>query len=168
MFKDIMLDIKATKGNPILVFISNRGFHALLIYRISHFLWKKKIPLIPLLFTRIIQILYAIDIDYRARIEGGCMIVHGVGLVIGSKVIIKKGCKLYHEVTLGIAETDENDGLPILEENVIIGAGAKVLGKIRIGKNAKIGANSVVIRDVPENHIAVGIPAKNINKKRAQ
>lgn len=84
------MDICVTDKNRLLFVISNRGFHALFIYRISNFLWKKKIQLIPLLLTRIIQILYSIDIDYRCKIEGGVTIVHGVGLVIGKGTVIKK------------------------------------------------------------------------------
>lgn len=90
LLADIYKDICVVDKNRFLFVISNRGFHALLIYRISNYLWRKKVPLIPLLLTRIIQILYSIDIDYRCKIEGGVTIVHGVGLVIGKGAVIKK------------------------------------------------------------------------------
>lgn len=164
LLADIYKDICVVDKNRFLFVISNRGFHALLIYRISNYLWRKKVPLIPLLLTRIIQILYSIDIDYRCKIEGGVTIVHGVGLVIGKGAVIKKGCKLYHGVTLGRKHTPKNDGFPILGENVLVGAGAKLLGPIKIGNNVIIGANAVVINYVPDNCIAVGVPAKIIPK----
>ena len=126
----------------------------------------KKIPIIPLIITRIIQIIYSIDIDYRARIKGGCCIVHGVGLVIGQGVTIGENAKLYHGVTLGISHSNsKEDGFPKVGDSVLIGAGAKVLGKLQIGSNVKIGANSVVTCDIPNNSIAVGIPAKCTMKK---
>ncbi|KZE14006.1 serine O-acetyltransferase EpsC [Priestia aryabhattai] len=162
MIREIQEDLsKVESSSKLLIFLSNRGFQALLFYRVSHFLFKKKIPLIPLFLTRIIQIVYSIDIDYKAQIEGGCCIVHGVGLVIGSGVVIGKNSKLYHGVTLGVSNSENNkDGFPYVGENVLIGAGAKVLGKVKIGDNSKIGANSVVLKDVPKNCIAFGIPAQ--------
>ena len=82
--------------------LSNRGIHCLLFYRLSHLLYKYRIPLLPLIFTRIIQIIYGVDIDYRAQLEGGIIIVHGIGLVIGSGVIIKSKVTLFHQVTIGV------------------------------------------------------------------
>jgi len=160
MFNDIKMDILSVGGNRIKVFLTNRGFHALLFYRIANKLSRIKVPLLPLILTRIIQIIYSIDIDYRATIKGGCTIVHGVGLVIGKGAIIGKNAKLYHGVTLGISHSQsKSDGFPLIGDNVIIGSGAKLLGKIKIGDNVKIGANSVVTHDVPSNSTAFGIPA---------
>jgi serine O-acetyltransferase len=99
MFQNIKDDIRRVPGHWLRVLLTNRGVHALICYRISHFLWKHKIPLIPLILTRIIQILYGIDIDWRSKISGGCLIVHGVGLVIGNGVVIGKNAKIYHGVT---------------------------------------------------------------------
>lgn len=171
MFKDIRLDMSAVgDNNKFKVFLTNRGFHALLFYRISNKLWKMKIPLLPLILTRIIQIIYAIDIDYRADIKGGCVIFHGVGLVIGQGSKIGKNVRLYHGVTLGISHSiSKPDGFPSLGDNVIVGAGAKLLGKIKIGANVKIGANSVVTSNIPDNSTALGIPAiYECNIKKAQ
>ena len=157
IIRDILTDLEALKSrynlSIIKAIISNRGFHALLFYRIANYLHKRRIPLIPLILTRIIQIVYGIDIDYRAHIESGVIIIHGVGTVIGSGVKIKKGCIIYHQVTLGIKMSGHNDGFPEIGENVILGAGCKVLGKVKVGDNSVIGANTVVTFNVPENRL---------------
>ncbi len=135
----------------------NRGFHALLFYRFSNKFYQWKIPILPLLFTRLIQILYAVDIDYKASLEGGIVIVHGVGLVIGSGAIVKSNVVLFHGVTLGRRgigpKISDTDGFPSVDEDCIICAGAKLLGNIKVGYNTTIGANCVVTRDVPPNSI---------------
>lgn len=165
MFKDILADIRAIHDSHWLkVIISNRGFHALLTYRICNLLWRYKIPLIPMILTRIIQILYTIHIEYAANIAGGVVIVHGWATGIGTGVTIGKGCRIYHEVTLGISHGDV-DGFAQVGENVLIGCGAKIIGPVKIGDNAKIGANAVVNKDVPANSVAVGIPARIIRKE---
>lgn len=144
LIKDAILDLKAVCAHPIIAFLSNRGFHALLVYRISNRLWRWRIPVIPLILTRIIQILYAIDIDYRARIDGGVLIVHGVGLVIGSGVsIVGGGQRIYHGVTLGISH-GQNDGFPVVGPNVILGTGCAILGKASVPADTIVKANSVV------------------------
>jgi serine O-acetyltransferase len=160
-FKNVNEDINAASRfgltNKLVIFFFNRGFHALLIYRISNKLHRWHIPVFPLIFTRIIQIMYAIDIDYKANIYGGVVIVHGVGLVIGSGAVIGSNTIIFHGVTLGrrgigpiISATD---GFPSVEEDCIICAGAKLIGNIIIGKNSTIGANCVVAANVPPNSI---------------
>lgn len=149
-----------------LAFFSNRGFHALFFYRIAHFLFKKKVPLAPLLLTRFIQIIYGIDIDYRAKIHGGVIIIHGVGLVIGMGAEIKKGCVLYHQVTLGIKGNPKKDGFPIIEEDCTLGAGAKILGPIIVKNSSIIGANVVLTKSIEANSV-VKVPhpvIKNCNE----
>jgi len=157
IFQKSYQDLKILKQKYNISYItsvlSNRGFHALLFYRISHFLYKVKIPILPLIFTRIIQIIYCIDIDYRAKIEGGVIIIHGSGTVIGSGAIIKSGTIIYHQVTIGIKGSQNNDGFATIEENCILGAGAKILGKLTIGANSIIGANVVITKDIPKNSI---------------
>ena len=100
--KNFLEDLRFLKercGNSyIMALLSNRGIHCLLFYRLSHLLYKYKIPLLPLILTRIIQIVYGVDIDYRAQLEGGIIIVH----VIGSGVIIKSKVTLFHQVTIGV------------------------------------------------------------------
>jgi serine O-acetyltransferase len=155
--KKIYEDLKTLKQtyniSYVMSILSNRGFHALLFYRISNFLYKCKVPILPLIFTRIIQIIYSIDIDYRAKIEGGVIIIHGVGTVIGSGATIKSGTIIYHQVTIGIKGNKMSDGFATIEENCILGAGAKILGKLTIGMNSIIGANVVVIKDIPQRSI---------------
>jgi len=169
LLKNIKNDLLALKHKYNISFsyaiMANRGFHALLFYRIANFLYKKKIPLLPLIFTRIIQIFYSIDIDYKAHIDGGVIIIHGIGTVIGSGAVIKKGTIIYHQVTIGIKGTGNNDGFGIIEQNCILGAGAKILGKIKIEENSIIGANVVVTKDIPKNSI-VTTDSKIIIKNR--
>jgi len=157
VLKDIYKDLKILKQeygvSYLMALISNRGIHSLLFYRLAHFLYKYKIPLLPLILTRIIQIVYSIDIDYRAKIEGGVVIIHGIGTVIGSGATIKNGTIIYHQVTIGIKGSKRSDGFATIEENCILGAGAKILGKLTIGANSVIGANVVVTKDIPKNSI---------------
>ena len=154
--KDINVAKKFYQVSTAAIFF-NRGFHSLLFYRISNKLYKWKIPILPLIFTRTVQILYAVDIDYKASLDGGIVIVHGVGLVIGSGAKIKSNVILFHGVTLGrrgIGPTiSATDGFPAIEEDCIICTGAKLLGNIIIGKNTTIGANCVITNDVAANTI---------------
>ena len=160
-FKNINEDLNAAKRfslvNKFIIFFFNRGFHALLYYRIANKLYKWRIPVLPLILTRIIQIIYAIDIDYKASLDGGIVIVHGVGLVIGSGSKINSNVILFHEVTIGRKGIGPviniNDGFPIIEESCIICAGSKILGNIIIGHNTTIGANCVITNSVPSNSI---------------
>lgn len=160
MLDKIILDIRAVRANPLMVAVSNRGFHALLIYRIANTLYKSEVPLVPLILSRLIHILYAIDIDYRANIGPGVVIVHGVGVVIGQGAVVEGNTKIYHGVTLGIAEKASGDGYPHVEKGVILGAGSKILGPVRIGRDTRIGANAVVVQDIPAGSVATGIPAR--------
>lgn len=161
LIKDSKQDLKRLKYeygvNPVLAILTNRGFHALLFYRISYFLNSKRIPLVPLILTRVVQIMYAIDIDYRAKIEGGIVIIHGICTVIGLGSIVKSGTTIYHGVTLGRKKqgliVSYDDGFPIVENNCLLGAGAKILGPITIGANSVIGPNCVVMENVPENFV---------------
>jgi serine O-acetyltransferase len=170
-FKNVNEDLNAAKKFSLVskakIFFSNRGFHALLYYRIANILYKCKIPFLPSILTRIIQIFYAIDIDYRADLKGGIVIVHGVGLVIGSDVKINPNVIIFHAVTLGRRGIGpiiaENDGFPIIEEDCIICTGAILIGNITIGRNSVIGANCVVTEDIPANTVCK-IPSNNFIK----
>jgi serine O-acetyltransferase len=166
--KEVNADLNAAKkfnlSKKVIIFLFNRGFHALLFYRMANGLSKLKIPIFPLVLTRFIQVLYAIDIHYRSRLSGGIVIVHGVGLVIGESVRIQPNVVLFHGVTLGrrgvgpVVST--NDGFPTIEEDCIICTGATILGKINIGRNTTIGANCVVTNDIPPDSI-YKIPAEH-------
>ncbi|WP_295768813.1 serine acetyltransferase [uncultured Mucilaginibacter sp.] len=137
--------------------LTNRGFHAVLLYRISHSLFHKRIPIIPLVLTRIVQITYAIDIDFKATLHGGIIIIHGVGLVIGQGAVIHERCILYHGVTLGrrkqIVELTNDDGFPTVGADCVLGAGCKIIGKVNVGHNSLIGPNVVLTHDAPINSI---------------
>lgn len=159
-----------TRSQTARVVLTNRGLQAITLYRLSRLLWQKRVPLVPLILTRLAQTLFAIDIAYEADLGPGMVIVHGVGLVIGSEVVIEGDCFLYHGVTLGDRGSEwvgssRKDGHPTLEKNVMVGAGAKVLGPIRIGRGSIIGANAVVLHDVPPLSIVAGIPARVVGQR---
>ncbi len=159
-----------TRSQTVRVVLTNRGLQAVTLYRLSRRLWQKRVPLIPLVLTRLAQTLFAIDIAYEADLGPGIVIIHGVGLVIGSEVVIEGDCFLYHGVTLGDRGSEwvgssRKDGHPTLEKNVMVGAGAKILGPIRIGRGSIIGANAVVLHDVPPLSIVAGIPARVVGQR---
>ncbi|MBI3592889.1 MAG: cysteine--tRNA ligase [Nitrospirae bacterium] len=147
------------------VLLTYPGFHAIFIHRISHALWNLRIPLIPRLLSNIARFLTGIDIHPAARIGAGFFIDHGMGTVIGETTEIGEDCLLYQGVTLGGTGKERGKRHPTLGNNIVVGAGAKVLGPIRIGDYAKIGANSVVLKPVPDHSIVVGVPGKIIKKK---
>ena len=162
LLSDIAADLAVLEG-PKSSRMMNRGFHALIGYRIARALALRKVPLIPMFLTRIVQILYGIDLDYMAQIAPGVRIFHGMGLVIGWGAIIGSGCTFYHGVTIGQSDVVQLV-LPTLGKNVWVFAGAKVLGPITIGDGARIGANAVVTKDVPAGALAVGVPARIVSR----
>jgi serine O-acetyltransferase len=145
--------------------LTNRGFHAISLYRIARMLMLWHIPLAPLILSRLCQGLYAVDISPAAQLGPGIVIVHGFGVVIGTEARIEGDCCIFHGVTLGNRGSEWvgsaiPDGQPYVERSCMFGAGAKILGPLNIGRNCVIGANAVVIRNVPANSIVGGIPAK--------
>lgn len=115
------------------------------------------------LINRHQQIRFGIDISYKTQIGPGLYIGHQGGIVINEQVVIGKNCNLSQQVTIGVSRRGERAGVPTIGDNVYLGPGAKIFGKIQVGNNAAIGANCVVTRDVPDNGVAVGIPAKVIS-----
>ena len=140
------------------------GFQALTIHRISHKLWKYKFPLLPRIFSHLTRFLTGVEIHPGAKIGSGVFIDHGMGVVIGETSEIGNRCLLYQGVTLGGTGKESGKRHPTLEENVVIGAGAKVLGAIHIGTNTRIGAGSVVVKDVEANSTVVGIPGRVVHQ----
>ncbi|QAV32309.1 serine O-acetyltransferase [Fervidobacterium changbaicum] len=140
------------------------GFRSLKLYRLSHAFYVSGFKFIAYFIYHINRVLYTVDIHPAAVLEPGVVIDHGAGVVVGSTAIVGSGTVLYHGVTLGAKYITKGKRHPTVGKNVIIGAGAKVLGPVNIGDNAKIGANSVVISDIPDNATAVGIPARIVNK----
>ena len=170
MFKNLKYDLnKVMENDPaarskIEVFLLYPTIHALIAYRIAHYFYTKKLFFLARLISQISRFFTGIEIHPGAKIGRGLVIDHGMGVVIGETAEIGDDVLLYHGVTLGGTGEDKGKRHPTLGNNVVIGAGAKVLGPIYIGSNSKVGANSVVLKDVPEGATAVGIPAKNIIK----
>ena len=171
MLKEIRRDFRAVferdpaARNAIEVFLSYPGFHAIVIHRINHFLWDLGVPVIPRLLSHITRFLTGIEIHPAARIGAGFFIDHGMGTVIGETSEVGEDCLLYQGVTLGGTGKEKGKRHPTLGDHVVVGAGAKVLGPIRIGNCVKIGANSVVLKPVPDYSIVVGVPGRIIKKQ---
>nr|WP_320668381.1 serine O-acetyltransferase [Prochlorococcus sp. MIT 1307] len=140
------------------------GFQALSLHRFSHNLWKYHVPLVPRLLSQFTRSLTGIEIHPGARIGKGVFIDHGMGVVIGETAEIGNRCLLYQGVTLGGTGKESGKRHPTLAENVVVGAGAKVLGAIKVGANTRIGAGSVVVRDVEANSTVVGIPGRVVHQ----
>jgi len=140
------------------------GFQALSIHRISHQLWKYKLPLLPRLLSHITRFLTGVEIHPGAKIGHGVFIDHGMGVVIGETSEIGDRCLLYQGVTLGGTGKESGKRHPTLEANVVVGAGAKVLGGICVGTNTRIGAGSVVVKNVEANSTVVGIPGRVVHQ----
>jgi len=144
------------------LFFNYPGLWALFFHRIAHWLYLKGLRFIPRLISAIGMFLTMIDIHPGATLGRRVFIDHGVGVVIGETAIIGNDVIIYQQVTLGGVRTSRDKRHPTLGNNVVVGAGAKVLGNIHIGDGVKIGANSVVVKDVPMGATAVGIPARVI------
>ncbi|AAQ00844.1 MULTISPECIES: serine O-acetyltransferase [Prochlorococcus] len=140
------------------------GFQALILHRISHKLWNIGLPLFPRVLSQITRSLTGIEIHPGAKIGKGVFIDHGMGVVIGETAEIGNRCLLYQGVTLGGTGKSHGKRHPTLSENVVVGAGAKVLGAIAVGANTRIGAGSVVVRDVEADSTVVGIPGRIIHQ----
>ena len=141
------------------------GLHALILHRIAHKLNYWKIPLIPRVISNISRFFTGIEIHPNARIGRRFFIDHGMGVVIGATTIIGDDVLLYQGVTLGGTGNEHGKRHPTLENNIVVGAGAKVLGNITIHSNSRIGAGSVVIDDVPENSTVIGVPGRIVKQK---
>lgn len=136
------------------------GVHALLIHRLSHRLWHMQLKWLARLSSHVGRFLTGIEIHPGATIGRRFFIDHGMGVVIGETAEIGDDCTLYHGVTLGGTIWEKGKRHPTLQDGVVIGAGAKVLGPITVGANARIGSNAVVVREVPANATVVGIPGR--------
>ena len=170
MFKLIKSDFKIIKERDpaargfLEIILCYPGFQALVLHRISHKLWKHKLPLFPRVLSQLTRNITGIEIHPGAKIGKGVFIDHGMGVVIGETSEIGDRCLLYQGVTLGGTGKDSGKRHPTLEENVVVGAGAKVLGAIQIGSNTRIGAGSVVVKNVERNSTVVGIPGRVVHQ----
>ena len=142
------------------------GVHAILLHRFNHALWGLGLKWLARLFAMLTRWLTGIEIHPGARIGRRVFIDHGMGVVIGETAEIGDDCTLYHGVTLGGTSWQKGKRHPTLENGVIVGAGAKILGPITLGAGAKIGSNAVVVKDVPAGATAVGIPARILDGAR--
>lgn len=171
MFRNIKSDINSVLRNDpaarskLEVFLLYPSIHVLIFYRVANKFYKRKLFFIARLISQLARFLTGIEIHPGATIGKGLFIDHGMGVVIGETAEVGDNVVIYHGVTLGGTGKDKGKRHPTIEDNVIIGCGAKVLGPIRIGANSKIGANAVVLKDMEENATIVGIPAVNKNKK---
>ncbi|MFP4466178.1 MAG: serine O-acetyltransferase [Candidatus Goldiibacteriota bacterium] len=160
MFSDIktVFERDPAAGNIIEVIFMYPGLHAVINHRIAHFLWRMRIPVVPRMISAFSRFLTGIDIHPGAKIGKNFFIDHGMGVVIGETAIIGDNVLLYQGVTLGGTGKEKGKRHPTLENDIVVGAGAKVLGNITVGANTKIGAGSVVVSNVPEHSTVVGIP----------
>ena len=140
------------------------GFHAMIIYRISNLLWVLKLTFFAKLIAYLGRILTGIEIHPAAKIGKNMFIDHGHGVVIGETSEIGDNVLIYHGVTLGGNSLNKGKRHPTVGNNVIIGAGAKILGPLHIGDSARVGANAVVTKNINANSTVMGIPAKEITK----
>jgi serine O-acetyltransferase len=140
------------------VFLCYSGLHAVWFYRINHWLWNHGFLLLARWLSQVARFLTGIEIHPGAEIGRRLFIDHGLGVVIGETAIVGNDVTLYQGVTLGGTGKEHGKRHPTIEDEVVIGGGAKVLGNITIGRNCRIGAGSVVLRSVPENSTVVGVP----------
>lgn len=166
MFKMLRLDIQAiierdpaARSVPeILLFYP--GLHAIWLHRLAHFLWENDLLLIARGISHLNRWLTGIEIHPGAKIGPGFFIDHGMGTVIGETAEIGANVTMYHNVTLGGVSWEKVKRHPTLEDHVVVGAGAQILGPIRIGAHSRIGANSVVIKDAPSHSLVIGVPGR--------
>ena len=166
MWKKIKKDFNAIfERDPAAVnrfetLLTDSGFHAILFYRFAHWLWTLKIPLLPRVLSQFSRFLTGIEIHPGAAIGGGFFIDHGSGVVVGETTEIGENVTLFQGVTLGGTGKERGKRHPTLGDNVMVGAGAKILGGITLGEGVKIGANSVVLKSVPPYSTVVGVPGR--------
>lgn len=166
LLKSIVVRDPAAR-NRLEVLLLYKGVHAIIHYRIAHFFYKIHLKFIALCISNWCKFCTGIEIHPAAKIGKRLFIDHGVGLVIGETTIIGDDCTLYQGVTLGGTGKETGKRHPTLNNNVLVGAGAKVLGNVTLGNNVKVATNAVVLKDVPDDCTAVGIPARVIyNVKR--
>lgn len=152
--------------NTLEILLSYPGLHAIWGYRITHWLWNRRLKLLARWMSHVIRFLTGIEIHPGAKIGHKFFIDHGMGVVIGETAEIGDNVTLYHGVTLGGTSLEKGKRHPTLEDNVVVGAGAKVLGAITIGAGSRIGANAVVVKPVPANSVVVGVPGQVVVRSK--
>ena len=168
-FLESIIDRDPAAKSKLSVILTYPGVKAVFFHQIAHFFSVAKFDLVARIISQFSRFLTGIEIHPKAKIGKNLFIDHGMGVVIGETSEIGDNVTIYHMVTLGgISPSIDSDSQrnlkrhPTLKDNVVIGSGAQVLGPVIVGENAKVGANAVVTKDVPENAVMVGIPAKNV------
>ena len=168
-FLESIINRDPAAKSKLSVILSYPGVKAVFFHRIANFFCVANFDLIARMISQFSRFLTGIEIHPRAKIGKNLFIDHGMGVVVGETSEIGNNVTIYHSVTLGgISPSINSDNQrnvkrhPTLMDNVVVGSGAQILGPVVVGKNAKIGANAVVTKDVPDNAVMVGIPAKNI------
>ena len=170
MFKSLKADISIIRErdpaarSSLEILFCYPGLHAICMHRFSHRLWGLGLPLLPRFLSQVARFFTGVEIHPGARIGQGVFIDHGAGVVIGETAVIGDRCLLFQGVTLGGTGKHSGKRHPTLEENVVVGAGAKVLGGITVGANTRIGAGSVLLRDVEHYCTVVGVPGRVIHQ----
>jgi serine O-acetyltransferase len=142
------------------ILLTYPGLHAIWFHRLAHWLWTHKLFLLGRLTSHVSRFVTGIEIHPGARIGPGFFIDHGMGTVIGETAEVGEDVTLYHNVTLGGVSLKKEKRHPTLDDNVVVGAGAQVLGPIHVGAHARIGANAVVVKDVPSDSVVTGVPGR--------
>ena len=168
-FLESIINRDPAAKSKVSVILTYPGVKAVFFHQIAHFFSVAKFDLVARIISQFSRFLTGIEIHPKAKIGKNLFIDHGMGVVIGETSEIGDNVTIYHMVTLGgISPSIDSDSQrnlkrhPTLKDNVVIGSGAQVLGPVIVGENAKVGANAVVTKDVPENAVMVGIPAKNV------
>lgn len=166
MFDTIKRDIQAVKErdpacrNTLEIILCYPGFHILYFHRVAHWCWIHNLRLLARVISQTGRFLTGIEIHPGAVIGKGFFIDHGMGVVIGETAEVGENVTIYHEVTLGGTSWKKEKRHPTIGNNVVIGAGAKILGPFKVGDNSRIGAGSVVVKEVPPNSVVVGVPGR--------
>ena len=150
--------------NTFEILLTYSGLHAILAYRVSHWFYENKFLTVARIISQIARFFTGIEIHPGAKIGKRLFIDHGMGVVIGETAEIGENCLIYQGVTLGGTGKQQGKRHPTLGDNVMVGAGARVLGPFKVGDNSKIAANAVVLEEVPSNSTAVGVPARIVKR----
>jgi len=173
MFKRLRDDMAAVRErdpaahSTLVVLLCYPGLHSVLWHRVAHAAWRRGFKLLARMISNVSRLLTGIEIHPGAVIGNGVFIDHGTGVVIGETAVVGDNVTLYQGVTLGGVSLDPAKRHPTIEDDVIIGAGAAVLGPFTVGRGARIGANAVVLHEVAPGETMVGVPAKSVAAKRA-
>jgi len=170
MFKKVREDLSAfmerdpAARSKVEIFLLYNGFHAVLYYRLAHWLYRHRLFFLARWVSQRAKFRTGVEIHPAAKIGKGLVIDHGTGIVVGETCVIGDYCMLYQGVTLGGTGKDTGKRHPTLEDHVMVGSGAKILGPFTIGAHSKIAANAVVLEEIPPHSTAVGVPARVVRQ----